>query len=119
LGFDIEDIAVEAPSSFRPHWSARLGQSKILRDGLRRLPLPISAGLRAAYAEMRKRQPHYGRLRNIVVTEESALLHRCQTKLPSHKAEQQMGYRPVVSFEDACKRSIEWMKFAGYPVVDS
>jgi hypothetical protein len=45
------------------------------------------------------------------------LLHRCQYKLPHDKAARMLGYAPVVSFEEACRRTIGWLAFAGYPVV--
>jgi nucleoside-diphosphate-sugar epimerase len=44
-------------------------------------------------------------------------LHRCQYKLPHTKASRMLGYQPVVSFEEACRRTIGWLAFAGYPVV--
>jgi nucleoside-diphosphate-sugar epimerase len=53
-----------------------------------------------------------------VATREMALLHGCRYKLPSTKAERALGYRPPVSFADACRRSIGWLAFAGYPVIE-
>jgi nucleoside-diphosphate-sugar epimerase len=49
-------------------------------------------------------------------TLERALLHRCGTKLPWTKARDRLGYRPRVSFEEGCRRSVAWLDFAGYPV---
>src|SRR5205823_7869598 len=48
------------------------------------------------------------------VTQEMAELQRCCYKLPTKKAEQLLGYRPIVSFEEGCRRSVEWLGFAGY-----
>jgi len=45
-----------------------------------------------------------------------ALLQRCRWKLPSTKAARVLGYRPSVAFDEACRRSIGWLEFAGYPV---
>jgi 2-alkyl-3-oxoalkanoate reductase len=53
-----------------------------------------------------------------VATLEMALLHRCRYKLPYTKATRLLGYEPIVSFQEACQRSIAWMAFAGYPVID-
>ena len=49
-------------------------------------------------------------------TREMALLQRSRWKLPSAKAARVLGYRPSVAFDEACRRSIGWLEFAGYPV---
>jgi nucleoside-diphosphate-sugar epimerase len=49
-------------------------------------------------------------------TLEMALLHRCAYKLPHAKAKQLLGYEPIVPFAEACRRTIGWLEFAGYPV---
>jgi nucleoside-diphosphate-sugar epimerase len=47
---------------------------------------------------------------------EIALLQSCQVRLPSTKAEKLLGYHPPVSFAEGCRRSIDWLRFADYPV---
>ncbi len=47
-----------------------------------------------------------------------ALLHQCQYKQPYTKAAEVLGYAPAISFPDACRRSIAWLAFAGYPVIN-
>jgi hypothetical protein len=47
-----------------------------------------------------------------------ALLYQCEYKLPFEKATKTLGYRPIVAYPEACRRSIGWLNFAGYPVVD-
>ncbi len=54
-----------------------------------------------------------------VATLEMAFLHQCQYKLPDTKARKMLGYQPIVSFPEACRRSITWLAFAGYPVIES
>lgn len=49
-------------------------------------------------------------------TLEMALLHQCQYKLSYQKAHQILGYEPIVSFPEACKRTVGWLAFAGFPV---
>jgi hypothetical protein len=51
------------------------------------------------------------------VSLEKALLHSCRYKLPWQKAKEKLGYEPVVSFSEGCRRSVGWLAFAGYPVV--
>jgi len=48
-------------------------------------------------------------------TLEMSLLYRCAWKLPDTKARQLLGYRPVVSFAEGCRRTIGWLGFAGFP----
>lgn len=54
-----------------------------------------------------------------VATLEMALLQQCQYKLPDTKARKILGYEPIISFEEACRRSIGWLAFAGYPAIDA
>jgi nucleoside-diphosphate-sugar epimerase len=49
-------------------------------------------------------------------TEELTLLQQCQWQLPQQKAEKILGYRPQVSSAEGMRRSLQWLKFAGYPV---
>lgn len=50
---------------------------------------------------------------------ETFTLQQCRYKLPFDKAERILGYNPKIAFEEGCRRSIAWLKFAGYPVVTS
>jgi nucleoside-diphosphate-sugar epimerase len=52
------------------------------------------------------------------ITQEMALLQSCHYKLPFFKAERMLGYRPPVSFEEGMRRSVAWLAFADYPVVE-
>jgi 2-alkyl-3-oxoalkanoate reductase len=52
-----------------------------------------------------------------IATLEMTLLYQCQYKLPDTKARNVLGYQPIVTFEEAMRRSIGWLAFAGYPVV--
>lgn len=47
---------------------------------------------------------------------ETVLLQSCRTRLGSAKAERMLGYDPPTSFAEGCRRSLEWLRFAGYPV---
>jgi hypothetical protein len=49
-------------------------------------------------------------------TLEMSLLYQCRYKLPSDKAALMLSYQPIVSFSEACRRSVAWLDFAGYPV---
>jgi nucleoside-diphosphate-sugar epimerase len=47
-------------------------------------------------------------------TVEMAELHVCSYKLPHEKARRILDYKPIVSFAEGFRRSMEWLKFAGY-----
>jgi nucleoside-diphosphate-sugar epimerase len=49
-------------------------------------------------------------------TLEMTLLHRCAWHLPWTKAAAMLGYEPPVRVAEGMRRSIEWLRFAGYPV---
>jgi nucleoside-diphosphate-sugar epimerase len=51
------------------------------------------------------------------VSQETSLLQQCVYKLPNSKAERVLGYVPPVPFVEGMRRSVAWLKFAGYPVV--
>ena len=51
------------------------------------------------------------------VSQEMSLLQQCVYKLPNTKAERLLGYAPPVRFAEGMRRTIGWLKFAGYPVV--
>ena len=51
------------------------------------------------------------------ISQEMSLLQQGVYKLPNTKAERVLGYAPPVTFADGMRRSISWLKFAGYPVV--
>ena len=52
-----------------------------------------------------------------VTTLEMSLLYRCAWKLPDARARRLLGYRPVVSFAEGCRRTIGWLGFAGFPTI--
>ncbi len=45
-----------------------------------------------------------------VVSEMMAILQQSQYQLPYDKAKRLLGYEPIVSFEEGCRRSIEWLQ---------
>jgi nucleoside-diphosphate-sugar epimerase len=53
-----------------------------------------------------------------VISRELAMLYSCQYKLPHEKATRILGYQPPVPFQEAVRRTLAWLAFAGYPVKD-
>ncbi len=124
LGLDVADIPAPAriiPQP-RPSWKEPLKEfhnSRKLQSILPIFPLRLKRVLRAAIATPMKPVPP--RPWKIAaewaptLTEEMAGLQRCAYKLPTAKAEKVLGYRPSVSFEEGCRRSLAWLRFTGFP----
>lgn len=99
LGMSLSDVPRVDFRGGRATWRGRVAKlgSRLMR--------PVRRRIRPAPSEP-------------TATEERALLHRCQYKLPSQKAETMLGYQPSISFDEGCRRSVGWLAFAGYPVVE-
>jgi 2-alkyl-3-oxoalkanoate reductase len=119
LGYDLASISVRAPVGLSRSIQFREKLLPVLRRFASHFPRPVYRGLQAAYAEWREQRKDCAdaaRTHNVVVTTERALLHCCETKLLFAKANREMGYSPIVSFEEGCQRCVNWLAFAGYPV---
>ncbi|MFA5008213.1 MAG: NAD(P)-dependent oxidoreductase [Candidatus Omnitrophota bacterium] len=55
---------------------------------------------------------------NFRPSEEMCLLEQSTYKLPILKAEKILKYQPDVTFSEGMRRSIGWLSFAGYPILD-
>jgi nucleoside-diphosphate-sugar epimerase len=84
------------------------------RAAVRMLPRPLAEAQRA----LRRRLLNSPTTEkpSLEVAKELALLQSCRVRLPSAKAERILGYSPRVSFDEGCRRSVAWLRFAGYPV---
>lgn len=115
LGLSLEQLPTEAVAP-PTGWGVRT------RQGLRSLPRPLRIALRGAAAALRASHGpaaspwHRPSPPRQTTPLETLLLHRCRTKLPWTKARDRLGYHPIVSFEEGCRRSVAWLEFAGYPV---
>jgi nucleoside-diphosphate-sugar epimerase len=98
----------------RPSWTERHLMPAAKR-AFRKLPRGLAHSLRAV---RRVAQPPQGPAGPPPPqhSHEIALLQTCAVRLPNEKAERLLGYRPAISHDDAMRRSIAWLRFAGYPV---
>src|SRR5581483_1222855 len=46
---------------------------------------------------------------------ETSILQTCDYRFPTARAQRVLGFEPPVTFEEACRRTIAWLGFAGYP----
>ncbi|XHX77228.1 MAG: NAD-dependent epimerase/dehydratase family protein [Stenomitos frigidus ULC029] len=89
-------------------WDAEITQRVLsmlpeaLKQSLKQaLPGRTKAPLQTTLSTIEKPEP--------VVTEMMAELQQSQYKLPFCKAERILGYKPVVDFNEGCRRSIAWL----------
>jgi nucleoside-diphosphate-sugar epimerase len=47
---------------------------------------------------------------------ETSLLQTCDYRFPTTKARRVLGFEPQVPFDEACRGTVEWLGFAGFPV---
>jgi nucleoside-diphosphate-sugar epimerase len=126
LGFDVEDIRNAAEIDPAPRWIDRLQEFRArpaVKARLALLPVRLRRTLEAALVAPPAPVPSPWRhwqaaapAPGPAVSREMALLYRCATKLPHAKAATVLGYRPIVRFEEGCRRTLEWLAFAGFPV---
>lgn len=87
------------------------------------IPKNVRRGIRAAIAPIAPIEvppwgtPVAGAPPLPTATLEMSLLYRCAWKFPDTRARQLLGYRPVVSFAEGCRRTIGWLGFAGFPTI--
>jgi nucleoside-diphosphate-sugar epimerase len=79
------------------------------------VPRPARAAVKAALREMRRPLKTESPA-SYPVTLERALLHTSSYRPPYTRAQLELGYCPPITFEEGCRRSVEWLGFAGYPV---
>jgi nucleoside-diphosphate-sugar epimerase len=123
LGYDLDQLPEAEAPDFRPGWRQRLQavhQARPTQMFLSLFPRALrQAGYDALTGLMAKPASPWALPAppQPVVTEEMALLYRCQYKVPFDKARERLGYEPIVSFAEGCRRTIGWLRFAGYPLV--
>ena len=49
-------------------------------------------------------------------TLETSILQTCGYSFPTTKARRMLGFEPPVAFDEACRRTVAWLGFAGYPL---
>jgi nucleoside-diphosphate-sugar epimerase len=119
LGTRVEDLPILPYCS--PRWSVaesidRLRRSRPVQGALMRLPERLRRGLGAFYAELSGIGEAAGASALPAPSLEMALLHGCRYRLPWRKAHEELGYSPAVTLDEALRRTVGWLAFAGYPV---
>jgi len=125
LGFAIRSIPNAAGVAPPPTWVDRFHEFRArpaVKSKLALVPMRLRRTLETALssAPASAQSPwsftKANRTAQMTVSQEMALLYGCSTKLPHDKARGLLGYRPIVTFEEGCRRTLEWLAFAGFPV---
>jgi len=123
LGIDPATIpSLDRVPDLRPGVRDRLKglkSSGLVQFGLRCAPPRLKRSVKAAIAGWR--DGHVAASSGATAsgpqpTFEMIELQRCQWQLPWSKATATLGYQPIVSSAEGMRRSIAWLRFAGYPV---
>jgi nucleoside-diphosphate-sugar epimerase len=118
LGYSWDVVADLAPRSPRPTPGERLlalrddpaarvvldRVPRALRERIRRLAIPLA-------------EPSQDVPRNPAL--EKSILETCGYRFPTARARHLLGFEPPIAFDEACRRTVAWLGFAGYPVTAS
>ena len=123
LGYDLTSLPEGIISEQKPSWFERLEPlrvSKPVQGLLSIVPHRFRVAAYRAYETILEPQedslPLPPEDRQPVISREMAMLYSCQYKLPHTKATQILRYQPLVSFNEATRRTVAWLSFAGYPI---
>ena len=96
-----------------------LKSTAAVQFGLRCTPPRLKRSIKAALAGWRNpdsAQSSGAAATGPQPTLEMTMLQQCRWHLDWSKAATALGYEPVVSAAEGMRRSIAWLRFAGYPV---
>jgi nucleoside-diphosphate-sugar epimerase len=108
---EVADLAPRAPRRTSRERLLELKENAAARRALDRAPQALLNPLRhlTTVAET----PHGVPLSPPL---ETSLLQTCDYRFPTTKAHRVLGFEPPVPFDEACRRTVAWLSFAGYPV---
>jgi nucleoside-diphosphate-sugar epimerase len=126
LGFDLADLPEGELIERDTSWMERMESMRVSKPAQAMLSVFLLKLRQAAYLayqylldpQLVDAAPAVRPERLPAATREMAMLYSCLVKLPDDKARRILGYQPVVSFQEACRRTAAWLAFAGYPVTD-
>ena len=129
LGFDLADVpaAVYRPGRTRVLDRIELlQQHKVLGPAIARIPKRLRRiAYTALFSPAQDSRPgspwthpdwSAGETSAPQATLEMDLLGRCGYKLPHARAQALLGYEPIVGFDEGMRRTLGWLRFAGFPV---
>lgn len=117
LDVDLKQIpqltAPEFTHSKKQQWINAIRESEIIQKGIALLSDDLKQIMKSVFLKRNRavveKLPTAAVKIQPVVTEMMTILQQSQYKLPFSKAEKILGYKPIVSFEEGCHRSIKWL----------
>lgn len=117
LGHSWDAVADFAPRLPRPTAGERLltlRDDPAARAVLDRVPSALRKPVRRlASHRLSDERPWDAPLRPAL---ETSILQTCGYRFPTAKARRMLGFAPPVAFDEACRRTVAWLGFAGFPV---
>jgi nucleoside-diphosphate-sugar epimerase len=109
----VADLAPRSPRRTPRERLLELGEDQAARRALDRIPCGLRSRIRrlavTPHTEAPSKDLPTPRL-------ETSILQSCGYRFPTVKAHQVLGFEPPVAFDEACRRTVAWLGFAGYPV---
>jgi nucleoside-diphosphate-sugar epimerase len=111
----VADLAPRAPRPTRGERLLALRNDPAARVVLDRIPRALRNPVtRVAFHRLAAEPPPDARRSPLL---ETSILQTCKYRFPTSKASRMLGFAPPVAFDEACRRTVGWLDFAGYPVV--
>jgi 2-alkyl-3-oxoalkanoate reductase len=111
----VADLAPRAPRPTRGERVLALRDDPAARVVLGRVPRPVRTSIRRFAARVPGEQHPSEAAR--VPPLETSILQTCSYRFPTAKARTLLGFAPPVAFDEASRRTVGWLSFAGAPVV--
>jgi nucleoside-diphosphate-sugar epimerase len=115
LGIDLQQIPRLSPPEFhhshKQQFISAIRESEMLQKGLALVSGDLKQTLKQILPKRNQSSEFAEKSTKpeLTVTEMMSILQQSEYKLPFTKAEKLLGYEPIVSFEEGCQRSIEWL----------
>jgi 2-alkyl-3-oxoalkanoate reductase len=123
LKVDLHQIPQLSPPQFthskKQQWSSTIRESEVVQKGLALLSDDLKQTMKSIFPKRSRSAveilPPNPVKPQPVITEMMTILQKSQYKLPFTKAEEILGYKPIISFEEGCRRSIAWLIDSQHP----
>lgn len=118
FGVDLSQIPQIPPPQFvhskKQLWISGIRDSEWVQKGLALIPNHFKDAVKQSRLKRKRTSspeetPIAPQKAEPAVTEMMTILQQSQYKLPFEKASALLGYEPIVSFDEGCRRSIEWL----------
>jgi 2-alkyl-3-oxoalkanoate reductase len=113
----VAEVAPRAPRATAAERLRGLRHDPAARAVLDRIPGALRERVRRLAADRLGTESWQGEPRPPSL--ETSILQTCDYRFPTTRAQRVLGFEPPVAFEEACRRTIAWLGFAGYTVASA